>query len=269
MRHFHILQACLSRPWLITPQGHASVMRAVEASINHMERAPGVDMCGNAVPVQQMEVINGTAFIPISGVIGQKLGSMERGFGATDINDVMNEFRAALADASVSSIAFMIDSPGGTVSGVPEAAAEISAARGIKPITAYTDGLIASAAYYIASSADEIVGTMSSEVGSIGVYQALLDVSRAYADQGISVELIKAGKFKAAGYPGTALTPEQRAQLQSQVDQIHEMFTSHVNANRSVNPEAMQGQTFIGQRALDAGLIDRIGTTGVSFSTNQ
>lgn len=269
MRHFHILQTCLNRPWLITPQGHSAVMRAVEASITHAERAPGVNICGDAVPVAQMEIVQGTACIPISGVIGQKLGAMERGFGATDINDVMNDFRAAMADESVSAIALMIDSPGGTVSGVPEAAAEIAAARGIKPITAYTDGLIASAAYYIASSADEIVGTMSSEVGSIGVYQALLDVSRAYADQGVSVELIKAGKFKAAGYPGTSLTTEQRAQLQGQVDQIHKMFTDHVKANRAVSDDAMQGQTFIGSKALEAGLIDRIGSVGVSFQNNR
>ena len=99
MRHFHILQACLNRPWLITPQAHSAVMRAVEASINHAERAPGVDMCGEAVPVSQMEIKNGVAYIPIAGVIGQKLGAMERGFGATDINDVMNDFRAAMADS--------------------------------------------------------------------------------------------------------------------------------------------------------------------------
>lgn len=268
MRHFHILQTCLNRPWLITPQGHSAVMRAVEASISHAERAPGVDICGESVPVAQMQIVNGTAYIPIAGVIGHKLGAMERGFGATDINDVMNDFRSAMTDESVSAIALVIDSPGGTVSGIPEAAEEIASARGIKPITAYTDGLIASAAYYIASSADEIVGTMSSEVGSIGVYQALLDVSRAYADQGVSVELIKAGKFKAAGYPGTSLTSDQRAQLQGQVDQIHKMFTDHVKANRAVSDDAMQGQTFIGEQAVKAGLIDRIGSLKVSFHGN-
>ena len=258
MRDFHLLQIVFERPWLITPGGHALVARAVEAHALRMERAPGVDMCGETVPVAQMEIADGQAIIPIKGVIGQGLGPMERGFGATDINDVRDDFRAAMADESVTDIALWIDSPGGTPSGVFEFAAEMEDARGTKPIVTVCDGDLCSAAYLLASATEEIIITPTAQAGSIGVYQPFLDRSQAYTAAGLKMDVITNGKYKGAGYPGTSLTPDQRAYLLGQVGQLEEMFFQAVERNRMASRDSMQGQTFIGQRAIDVGLADTI-----------
>ena len=73
------------------------------------------------------------------------------------------------------------------------------------------------------------------------------------------MELMKAGEHKAAGIPGLPLAPADRALIQSQVDEIYAEFTATVSSSRAKATLAvMQGQTFRGQRALEAGLADAL-----------
>jgi ClpP class serine protease len=101
-----------------------------------------------------------------------------------------------------------IDSPGGTVAGTPELAAAVSALDQKKPVYAFSSGLMASAAYWIASQARAIYATPSAQVGSIGVVQAVVDRSAAINAAGIKVEVFSVGKYKAMGAPGTPLTDD-------------------------------------------------------------
>jgi len=117
-------------------------------------------------------------------------------FGGTSITGFRAAFRQALRDPSVSAIIFDVDSPGGTIDGVPELADEIFAARGRKPMVAVANTQMASAAYWIASAADEIVVTPSGSVGSIGVLTAREDLSRATQMAGIK---------QASGFAGNIL----------------------------------------------------------------
>src|SRR5207247_2106519 len=80
-----------------------------------------------------------------------------------------------------------------------EIGAKIAAARAVKPITALANGLMASAAYWLGSQADEVVVTPSGEVGSIGVYQLHEDWSQNLAQEGIKVRALYAGKYKLEG----------------------------------------------------------------------
>jgi ClpP class serine protease len=76
--------------------------------------------------------------------------------------------------------------------------------------------------------------------------------------QGIKVDVIKAGKFKGAGIPGTSLSEDQRTMLQDRVNYIHSEFKGDVKAMRSVRDEDMEGQDFFAPLALRAKLIDDI-----------
>lgn len=247
---------------LITPGAHASIVKLFEqhATLPRAEFVAlreGVDFCGENVELPQAEVIDGIMHIPISGPIGQGLGAFEKGAGAVDVDDISDELDQAAEDSSVRAVMFDIDSPGGMVSGTPELAEKIAAFQ--KKTYAFSKGQIASAAYWIAASCDEIYATATADIGSIGVYIPWADVTGYYEKMGVSVELFKSGKYKGMGYPGTSLTKDQSKFLQARVDSIAQDFYSHVRQMRgNVADETMQGQTFSGRDAYKLNLVDEL-----------
>jgi len=145
---------------------------------------------------------NGTGVIPIVGVIGKGLSPLERMMGSSDVDSVSEAIDKMAVNPAVERIAFHVSSPGGTVTGVEELANKI---RGLKvPTMAYTDSEMASAAYWISSAADRVVASPSATVGSIGVYMAIPDFSKAAEMQGIKMVVIKSGKFKGDEFPAHA-----------------------------------------------------------------
>lgn len=205
----------------------------------------------------QARVENGIGIVPINGIIGQGLLPIEKLLGATDTGDLSATLDAFAADPNVRILLLDIDSPGGTVTGIPELAAQIAAFP--KPTYAFTSSEACSAAYWLGSQATQFLCTQSATVGSVGVYLAVLDASVAFAQAGLFVDLIKAGTYKAAGFPGTSLTDDQRALLQGRVEQIHAMFKNAVSAKRQyVQPSALEGQSFYGNEAATRNLVTGI-----------
>jgi len=254
-----LIRQVFCEPSLITPSAHAAIRMWLEHRLTHEEgRQPGTDMCGNEVATEQMTIDGGIAEIPVGGVIGVNLRPFQRGQGAVDVNDIAQEIDQAMADSSVRKILFNVDSPGGMVSGTPELADKIAAIT--KPKFAFTNGLMASAAYWAMSGVDAIMATKTANIGSIGVYMPVFDESRAYEQAGIKVELIKAGTLKGIGFPGTSLSESGRIHLQERVDEIYQMFKQHVTTarKRPIAQADMQGQSFMGESARAKGLIDGI-----------
>jgi protease-4 len=198
--------------------------------------------------------------IKISGVIDKHVSLMELDcYGGVDLDDVDGAIEQARNDASVKHVLMVIDSPGGSATGVPETAQRVASLAKAKPVTVFSDSMICSAAYFIAAAASEIIITESTDVGSIGVYMALLDQTRQLDAQGITVNLVKAGKYKAAGAPFQVLGDEERQLFQDQVNQIYASFVSAVRSGRpGVDSAALEGQTFLGDRALSVGLADHL-----------
>ncbi|GMW02643.1 MAG: hypothetical protein AMXMBFR84_37790 [Candidatus Hydrogenedentota bacterium] len=168
----------------------------------------------------------------------------------------------ASRDKDVATIILRIDSPGGSVSGTADLANEVARAAQKKRVIAYIEDMGASAAYWVASQASEIVANDTAIVGSIGVYTSVTDYSVAAAMQGIKVEKFATGKFKGAGLPGTSLTEEQRADIQARIEDIHDLFTGAVSRGRRMSAdkisEIADGRVFIGAKAVAVGLVDRI-----------
>jgi signal peptide peptidase SppA len=185
--------------------------------------------------------------------------------GATSVEGLRADFRTAMADPDVARIVFDVDSPGGSVEGIEELGEEIRAARGQKPMTAVANYLMASAAYWLASQADEIVASPSSLVGSIGVYAVHQDWSGAYEQAGVKPTLIKAGKYKAEGIDFEPLSEDAIAHFQESVDDSYEAFTAAVAKGRDTTPAAVrsgygEGRALTARRAKAEGLVDRIDT---------
>lgn len=198
--------------------------------------------------------------IPLRGVIGKGLTRLESLTGAADVDEFTSALEAMEDDPEVEYIVVDISSPGGTVTGVEEAASML--ARSGKKTVAFTDTEAASAAYWIGSAADRFVATPSATVGSVGVYMAIPDYSKAFEMQGVRMDVIKSGDLKGVGIPGTSLTEAQRADLQAQVESIHAEFKAAVRGKRRLaKDEDMQGQVFSGRQAAQKGLVTGLGTS--------
>ena len=205
------------------------------------------------------------AVLPLLGVVAQRAGLMMESSGGTSTDRFGAQFDELVADPSIKGIVLDVDSPGGSVFGVPELAAKIHAARGHKPIIAVANSVTASAAYWIASAADELVVTPSGEVGSIGVLAVHEDMSRALDAAGVTVSLVSAGNYKAEGTPTEPLGDEARAAIQQRVDEYYGLFVGAVARHRGVEPAQVrdgygQGRMLGATAAKRAGMVDRIDT---------
>lgn len=260
-RYSRIAKAVCSTPWLIEQVKFEAILEFVRLKVDGVE--PFADY--HAASPRTVENKGAIAVLPLYGVISQRMNLMSDFSGGTSTEQFSKSFRAALADPNVSSIVLDIDSPGGTVYGVPELGDEIFAARGAKPIVAVANALAASAAYWLGSAADEFVVTPSGDVGSIGVFAAHVDESGMEEAMGIKTTLISAGKFKVEGNPHEPLTAEAAAAMQARVDDFYSMFTSAVARNRGVKLASVtggfgQGRVVGAADALKAGMVDRIET---------
>lgn len=204
----------------------------------------------------------GLAVIPVYGPISHRPSMWSAFFGGTSTMRISEQLRIALEDPSVSRIVLDIDSPGGTVDGVPELAGEILAARAKKPITAIANSLATSAAYWLAAQATELIVAPSGEVGSIGVFALHTDYSKALENEGIKVTFIKAGKYKTEGNPYEPLGDEARAAFQSRIDDWMAMFVKSVALGRGVTSDKVrqtygQGRCVAAAEAVRLGMADR------------
>jgi protease-4 len=205
----------------------------------------------------QIDDESGSAIVQVHGVLGQHLSEKDKGCGGCDVADVRENLMAAL-DSPARAVILDIDSPGGTVGGIPELAEFIAKAGEQKPIIAFSDSRMCSAAYWLASQATAIAVSQSSKIGSIGVYMALLDESRRLANQGTAVNTFSVGKWKLSGAPWRPLADEERVMFQSQVDRIGLQFKVAISSRREIDPQHCEGQCFDGDEAVRFGLADSI-----------
>jgi signal peptide peptidase SppA len=259
MRFLHLSEQIYLRPWFITPEAHASIRMIFERAAMH-PRAGVIDELIADIPKRKPMAIDsaGIASIHIFGPLGKGLSKMEQSCGATGFEQIRADYTDALK-AGARGILLEVDSPGGTVVGTPEIA-DLVASKPVKTV-AYTEDMMASAAYYIGAGADAIVSSSSALVGSIGVYIPWMDRSAQYAAAGIKPDPIvnTGGDLKAMGFGGT-LTAAQRTHLQEAVDSDFSEFKRHVTTYRALPDSAMRGQVLNGREAIGAKLVDALGS---------
>jgi len=247
-----------NRPLLIQPANALAFMERIN-NLNVLTSGAKVEDVSSVLKsifgeAEIYETYPPYAIIPVKGVIGKSLSEMEKLCGCVDIEDVEEMIEEAENDSNVSTILFVIDSPGGCSVGVPELANRVRLCS--KKTIAFTDSECCSAAYWIGSQCQSFYATPSSTVGSVGVYIAYPDLSQAYKMEGIDMVVIKAGKFKGAGIQGVSLDENQKKMLQDEVLEIWQDFKTAVTSVRSfVKDESMEGQTFSGKKGADAGLV--------------
>lgn len=165
------------------------------------------------------------------------------------------------SDAKVKGIIIEIDSPGGTAVASKEIADAIKNLN--KTNYAVIRGVGASGAYWAASASDKIFASSLSITGSIGVIASYLQFSELFEKYGIEYERLVAGEKKDLGSPFRDLDKKEREILQKKLDLMHEIFIQEVAENRGLNVsyinELADGEFYLGQEALDLGLVDVLG----------
>jgi signal peptide peptidase SppA len=266
----------LATPWALMPErlnAVAAVLarwsRNTPASEDVMQRI-AADRSAREVRRQSNQVNgggagNGIAVLSLYGMVTQRGNMVDdvSGPGSVSTQQFAASLRQALTDESVSQILIDIDSPGGSVYGVAELADEIISARAQKPVIAIANSLAASAAYWIGACASEFYVTPGGEVGSIGVWQAHQDYSKAMDEAGVKTTLISAGKFKVEGNPYTPLDEDAQAFMQSRVDDYYAAFTKAVAKGRGVSIAQVrdgmgQGRVLGAEAALASNMVDGI-----------
>lgn len=214
------------------------------------------------------------------GVISIK-GSLVEGsagygvfYGQTGYDDIRAALVAAVSNSDVKAILLDVSSGGGQVSGVDDTAQLISRVNNVKPVVTYTGSTMGSAALWLGASANHTVAGKTAIVGSLGVIMVHLDRSRQLADAGIKPTIIRAGTEKALATPYEPLSEKAQAGLQSQADVLYGVFLNHVASSRGVSAtngdkKFGQGRVFVGQQAVDAGLVDKLGTYEDAFMKAQ
>lgn len=263
----HVLEAILARPWAIRPELLPVIAEIVARRISgeHLQAQEIRARVGAAPATRPVRTVGAVAVLPLYGVLFPKASMLGEMSGGTSLARFRASFREAIASPQVTGIVLDIDSPGGLVDLVPETAADIRSARGSKPIIAIANTEAASAAYWLGSQADELVVTPSGMVGSIGVFTAHDDVSRAMEIAGVRRTLISAGRYKVEANPFEPLSDEARAAIQTEIDEYYRMFTTDVAKGRRVGVDAVrsgygEGRMLTARRAAAEGMVDGVET---------
>lgn len=208
---------------------------------------------------------SGIAVAPVLGPLVSRGDWLTALFGASDYGAIGSAVAAAFAEPSARAVLLELDSPGGEVGGLFDLVDRLVSLRekAGKPLWAVAHESALSAGFAIASAADRLYVTRTAEVGSVGVVAIHVDESAADAMAGLKWTLIHAGAKKIDGNPHEPLSPEAFADIQADVDALHGELVGLIARNRGMSPDAVratEAAIYRGQRAIDIGFADRLGS---------
>ena len=196
---------------------------------------------------------------------GARVGLIRVVGGIYDSGQLIGDLEDMAGDPGIRAIVLRVDSPGGGVAASQEIFQYIQEvqAQGV-PLVVSMGSVAASGGYYIACSADTIVANPGTLTGSIGVIMSFTNLEELFGKLGMDFEVIKSGTYKDVGSYSRQMTDEERALLQETIDDIHAQFVEAVAQGRGMDYDAVaalaDGRIFSGRQALEAGLVDRLGT---------
>jgi signal peptide peptidase SppA len=258
-----VLNRIASEPWAITKPALKEIW-AIAARQNADPAAVAARLGRPLDNTRTVTIRDRVAIVPVVGPILRYSDFFTEISGGTTTQDLALDFTAAIENSGVDGVVLEIDSPGGMAAGIGELADMIYRARGNgKPIVAYISNYGASAAYYLAAAADEVVIAPSALLGSIGVVMTYVDTSKQDEMLGIREEDIVSSQspFKR----DTPFEEDGRSRYQATVDTLADVFVSDVARFRGVTRTKVlddfgKGDVLIGKAAVAAGMADRIGT---------
>jgi signal peptide peptidase SppA len=177
-----------------------------------------------------------------------------------DYRNVQEALLQAKDDGQISAVLLDIDSAGGTSEALQETALLVRETAKVKPVYAYTQTKMLSAAYWLASQATKVLASPASIVGSIGVVAMHYDMSKKMEKEGIQVTVLRSAESKGVPNIYEPLSEEAKEKLQQIVNNLHEHFVKAIKTARNLSNEDKwaNGKTFSAQEALELGLVDEL-----------
>jgi len=242
--------------WAGTEASLASAIKAEELREQRMAAGQSWDSKDDGEMPRLLEVEDGIGYINIKGSLNNNNDAdWNDWLGMTGYPEIRDAMIAAATNADVKHVVLNISSGGGTVSGLEDTAKLIRMVNDrVKPVTAYTDSAMYSAAYWLGASAGSVYASKSAGLGSIGVIATHMERADMLKEMGVGVTVVRAGKYKALANSVEKLTEEGKAQIQAGVDVAYGIFKEHVAEMRGKSVEYVesvmaQGREFYGQAA--------------------
>jgi protease-4 len=211
--------------------------------------------------------------IAIEALLGQRVSLPAYGarVGLVRIEGLLSDARLVIDDidameaAGVSALVLRVDSPGGGVVASQEIYGRVLDVKATgTPIVVSMGAVAASGGYYVSTPADSIIANPGTITGSIGVLMSFTNLEGLFEKIGMDFEVVKSGEHKDVGSWSREMTAEEREFLQATVDDIHAQFVEAVSANRNLTREEVEaladGRILSGRQAVEAGLVDGLGT---------
>ena len=210
----------------------------------------------------------GLAVVPIVGMIVPKASSIGMSMQGTSMELLTNRIHELRMRDDIKGVILRVHSGGGSVLGVPEAAAAIRQLASEKPVHASIDMFAASAAYWLASAANKIYISESGVAGSIGVFAMIANQHRKLKKDGIDIEVIRRGAFKHRPNGVEAFDSDEMkaaiAEVDKGVERVYRSFISAISNNLGITmtqaEKLADGRVHEGEAAISAGLATDQGT---------
>jgi protease-4 len=182
-------------------------------------------------------------------------------------DNVIAGLQAAFKDKGTRGVVLKIDSPGGSpvqAGAINDEIRRLRAKHPDTPIYAVVEEICASGAYYVAVATDRIYVDKASLVGSIGVIMDGFGFIGTMEKLGVERRVLTAGENKDFLDPFAPVVPKQREYAQQMIDEIHAQFIAAVKQGRGARlkdtPELYSGLVWSGQRSIELGLADALGS---------
>jgi ClpP class serine protease len=248
-----VAQAILDTPWAMSDEGLHWLMTLCDLDLSALASLPN----RKPADTHRSVIRDGIGIVPVHGPLFKKSNFWTDLFGASGYDQIHHDISVLAKTPGIKAIVLDIDSPGGEASGVGELAESIYQLRGKIPVHAYIGGTGASAAFWIASAAQEIHASPSAIIGSIGVQTAIRSGKNPNEIRFVSAQSPNKNRDPA--------TEGGAAEVQRVINDLATVFIEQVARNRSITSEAVQnnygqGSVFVGASALRQGLADNLTT---------
>ena len=261
----------------------AVVLVAVAASGCFVSLGGPLSMLGGDRPLDE-KTLEGEGrakilLVDLSGVITDQ--PERHAFGLVEEESTLARVKSTLEkakdDSRVKALLLRINSPGGGVTASDEIYNEILRFKREEnvPVVASLGDVAASGGYYVACAADTIVAHPTTVTGSIGVIMMNLNLEGLLGKIGVKNQTFKAGEHKDILSPLRPVTPEERRIVQGILDSMHKRFIGVVTDSRAAKleqtrlAELTDGRIFDANQALEAGLVDEVGTLAQAIETTK
>ncbi|MDY3089901.1 MAG: signal peptide peptidase SppA [Porphyromonas sp.] len=187
------------------------------------------------------------------------------GTGSTIGYKLVDELGEAAEDEDVKAVVLRVNSPGGSAFLSEQIWHAVKQLRAKKPVVVSMGDAAASGGYYIASPANMIVAEANTITGSIGIFGMIPNASELAKRFGVNMDIVKTSEYAdlEVGIPFRPMTDEQRALIQRQIERGYDTFLGRVAEGRRMTKAQVdsvaQGRVWLGSKALQLGLVDKIG----------